>query len=583
MISGNREENCMGGYMVPTVEAGSYRLQTERLGALPILNHFLGRLGLVDRLQGSLAVLETWPRVPTVSILGVVLRILCLRREPLYAVEEWAQPYDLNVLGLTDETEREHLNDDRVGRALTRLFLVDRATMLNDVALAMVKAFDIDCSQLHNDSSSITFHGGYPEATGRPRGGKPTSHITHGHNKDHRPDLKQLLWILTVSADGAVPLAYRLADGNTGDEATHIPTWDGLVQLVGRTDFLYVADSKLCTRPAMDHIDRHGGRFLTVLPQTRAEDDAFRQWLVTHTPPWTQVRRQPGRRHGDPEAIWWALAWPEPSQEGYQIHWFRSSQKIAHDAAQRTDRLRRAQTAIDELAARLASPRSRFRDPQAVADVVEEILGRTATAAFIHYTLTTQTEERFRQENRGRPKAETRYRRITRPRIHVRYDIDATAVQAEATSDGCFPLITNDRKLTSEELLTAYKYQPQLEQRHEELKGPMAVAPVFLQDNQRIEGLLCLEFMALLIRALIEREIRQAMAREHLSELSLYPEDRGCAAPTATRVLAIFDDLARHRLFEGDALVQSFPPELSPLQQQVLTLLDVPSSVYATL
>ncbi len=52
--------------------------------------------------------------------------------------------------------------------------------------------------------------------------------------------------------------------------------------------------------------------------------------------------------------------------------------------------------------------------------------------------------------------------------LHVRYDIDAGAAQAEAASDGCFPLTTNDRKLTSEELLTAYKYQPQLEQRYEE-------------------------------------------------------------------------------------------------------------------
>jgi hypothetical protein len=41
-----------------------------------------------------------------------------------------------------------------------------------------------------------------------------------------------LVWILTVSADGAVPIAYRMADGNTTDDPTHIPTWEGLVALV---------------------------------------------------------------------------------------------------------------------------------------------------------------------------------------------------------------------------------------------------------------------------------------------------------------------------------------------------------------
>lgn len=72
------------------------------------------------------------------------------------------------------------------------------------------------------------------------------------------PDLKQLVWILTVTADGAVPIAYRTVDGNTTDDVTHITTWDGLVALTGRTGFLYVADSKLATRTNMDHI--HGPR-----------------------------------------------------------------------------------------------------------------------------------------------------------------------------------------------------------------------------------------------------------------------------------------------------------------------------------
>jgi len=35
--------------------------------------------------------------------------------------------------------------------------------------------------------------------------------------KDHRPDLKQLVWILTVTADRAVPIAHRVLDGNTSD------------------------------------------------------------------------------------------------------------------------------------------------------------------------------------------------------------------------------------------------------------------------------------------------------------------------------------------------------------------------------
>ena len=46
--------------------------------------------------------------------------------------------------------------------------------------------------------------------------------IAFGHNKDHRPDLKQLVYSLAVTADGAVPVHYKTYDGNTSDDKTHI-------------------------------------------------------------------------------------------------------------------------------------------------------------------------------------------------------------------------------------------------------------------------------------------------------------------------------------------------------------------------
>jgi transposase len=174
------------------------------------------------------------------------------------------------------------LNDDRVGRALDQLFDCDRGSLLTGLMLGVISEFSVDCSQLHNDSTSISVHGDYAAADGRERGGKPTVAAALGHSKDHRPELKQFVLTLTVSADGAVPIAHRLLDGNITDDQTHIATWDGLVVLVGRADFLYVADSKLATREQMTHIHAHGGRFLSVLPRSRAEDTKIRESAQTH-------------------------------------------------------------------------------------------------------------------------------------------------------------------------------------------------------------------------------------------------------------------------------------------------------------
>jgi len=187
--------------------------------------------------------------------LGVVKLVnaapnLALCHQPLYSLPEWAAHFDPAAVGLLPDEVRL-LNDDRVGRALVSLFDADRASLLNRPVLDMVAAFCLDCSQLHNDSTSVTLQGTYRDADGQPRGSKATVALVRGHSKDHRPDLEQLVFILTICADGAVPAAGRTADGNTEDSTTHVATWDSLVALFGRADFLYVADCKLATRDSM--------------------------------------------------------------------------------------------------------------------------------------------------------------------------------------------------------------------------------------------------------------------------------------------------------------------------------------------
>src|SRR5680860_1283551 len=208
-----------------------------------------------------------------------------------------------------------------------------------------------------------------PTATpGTARRGKATPVITHGHSKDHRPDLKQLVWILTVSADGAVPITYRLADGNTSDDPTHVPTWDELVNLLGRSDFLYVADSKLASTTSMGHIDARGGRFVTVLPRTRREDKWFRDWAQTHTPDWVEAFRTPGPRAGEPDQVYSTFSAPLPSAEGYRVIWVHSTAKAARDAACRQARIEAGAAAIDALADRLAGPKCRLKTRTAIEE-----------------------------------------------------------------------------------------------------------------------------------------------------------------------------------------------------------------------
>ena len=88
------------------------------------------------------------------------------------------------------------------------------------------------------------------------------------------------------------------------------------------------------------------------------------------------------------------------------------------------------------------------------------------------------------------------------------------------------PLVSNDRDPTDPELLAAYRYQPNLEQRHHQLKSVLGAAPIELKSPSRIEALACCEFIALLAQCLIERQLRAAMTQQAIPELPLYHEDR---------------------------------------------------------
>jgi transposase len=51
------------------------------------------------------------------------------------------------------------------------------------LALRIIRQFKVATARMHQDTTTVTFHVSYEPSVGEPR-------ITHGHNKDHRPDLK---------------------------------------------------------------------------------------------------------------------------------------------------------------------------------------------------------------------------------------------------------------------------------------------------------------------------------------------------------------------------------------------------------
>jgi transposase len=557
------------------------RFVSKALGPLPIINAFLDQLRLEQFFHQFVPAKDPRLKLTPAEGLGLMLRNILIARRPLYAMSEWATRFDEQMLGLPPGG-LDLINDDRVGRSLDALFRTDRAAMLTAIVVHAIETFDVDLSELHNDSTTVTFTGRYQNACGEKVQGIPTLLITNGFNKDHRPDLKQLLWILTTAADGTIPIWCSVNDGNTSDDQTHIRTWDTLCRVTGRTDFLYVADSKLCTKENMEHITSRNGRFLTILPKTRSEDAWFRQWLQTNPAAWIELsRKKNSRRKDGPDDVYRGFESPLRSVEGYRILWIWSSQKQALDRVVRQERIERAVEWIEQLRERIHSPRSRLRTRGKIESAAAIILEKAHAERWIEITVEVSEEHRYTQATAGRPGKNSSFRRQTRERFDLTWRIKPEAIRYDDRCDGIFPLILNDEKLSLEQALNSYKHQLSIEKRHEQLKSVLDVMPVNLKSPARIEAFLFLYFLALLTEALIERALRNGMKREKITSLPLYPEGRACKAPTANRIFEVFEDVRRHQLVRpDDSIEHTYRDPLTDVQHTVLRLFGQSPAAY---
>ncbi len=544
----------------------------HHLGPHPIIAHFLERLTLESIIRGCVGNARQGV-VDHARTLAVLVHNLLVSPGPLYRIATWLAPVEPAVLALTP-SQYAAINDDRVARALDALTSERGRSIWFRLALRIIKQFELATERFHHDTTTVTFQGAYATAHGEP-------HITHGHNKDHRPDLKQLVFGLTATADGAIPVWHDVHSGNRSDDTVHRSTVDALRTLVGRAEFIYVADAKLCTQDNLRHIAAYGGQFVTVMPRTWKEDHHFRDRLRDHGIRWHPILRIANHRHkdGPPDIFASCAGTYTTTADGYRMIWIRSSQKAVEDAQARERRLAQAQATLREFQDKLPRQRRRDRTHGGIQRAVTKILRETGTRPFLQVTVKRHVEQRRHYLRRGRPTAETpvEVERHTTYTLDVRRDGQALA--RERRTDGVFPLVTNLAKTPKREVLAMYKFQPYVEKRFSLLKTDLEIAPVYLKKPRRAAGLLHAYFIALVVASLIEREVRTSMRQRNLKTLALLPEHRPTPTPTWPRILEAFQDVRWYEV-ELNGEVTAFPIELSQLQRTLLELLDIPPEVY---
>ena len=375
-------------------------LKRTQVGGLPLLHAIAKRMRLKEILYKYLPAHGN-EDIPAVETLMLLVFNLIVGKYPLYRLQEWVESIDLRCIN-NEAYENVEFNDDRFGRVLNKLYLVDRASLMTELVVFFVNEFSIGLERISNDSTTIKAFGRYP---GRTQTGLE---LKNGNSKDHRPDLKQLVLNLSVAADGAVPIHYKCYSGNVTDDKTHIETWNTLRRITGCSDFLYVADSKLCTDEQLSYIVAEGGRVVTIIPESWKEVGSFKEKL-TKTKKAKDIiwrRRKPGS--DDKKEYFSAFKGDYfTTKRGYRIHWIYSSEKRKRDRQSREKQLKKTEQCLAVFNGKIN--KRGLKTKKAIEQAAQQIIKEHELEKFFHVSIGTITESCKVQIGRGRPGKNTRY------------------------------------------------------------------------------------------------------------------------------------------------------------------------------
>ncbi len=545
-----------------------------KLDHLPVIAQAFRRLKIAELVD------ERVPRharslVSAGECVEALIATILLGSHTLYRVDQVLAPYDLETaFGWTFEPARFH--DERLAKALDALHASGLGAINAAAAVRAISEYQLDLSVVHFDTTSLSVHGAYATsiAPADPEDPSAVPHLTHGHSKDHRPDLKQVMFGLTVTSDGAVPLTGRATSGNRADSLEARFEVARLAKVLpDPRSITLVGDSKFFAGETLLLARRFAFDFVTLMPRSVGLwADVFSAFKEARARgPLPVLKEEVSDRRDGGVHRWRGTSFD-------RVYEFKDERGVVTPiplrlivvestqlAALKRKTLERARRR-ERLAIERAIKKLRKRSFRCAPDA-EEARARLAEAlAPRFHKLQPMVTLEFRKTKRARPgrprndEAPLPEKQFWHPWFEVTQDDDAFA--EILLSESCFVLATSlaregPNAKTDVFVFDAYQEQWSVEGALHWLKGPLELAPIFLKTPRRVAALGLVYVLALMVYALIQRDARRRLA----AASARIPGNLGWTATPTTEVV--------FRLFEGVSTTRS--PRRSGVSVENLT------------
>ena len=528
---------------------GATTYTTQRIDHLGIVTGISRKIELVETIDKQVG--QTGRKVSCgEGTLAMIQNALGFSSRALYLMPDYLHNKPVDLLIRADLTA-DDFNDDTLGRCLDDLYDSGVTEVFASVASKALSVYGIEHQFVHLDSSSFHLHGQYDVDTPD----EEMVSITHGYSRDHRPELKQVVAQLITSHKSSLPVWLEVLSGNSSDKESFAGSVKGYCEhLAGEKKPYFVMDSAGYSENSLKALQNM--LWLMRVPETLAEAKR----LVKETEREQMDELAPG--YFGKEA---------PSEySGITQRWLVVFSQAAYERELKT--LEKAQTREQE-----AAEKQWRKVCQPVFNCQEDAIAacKQFNQRWKYHRATEQVTPITQYAHAGRPAAGTQ------PEV-VGYSLTGTVtVYAAGLEDakrslGKFIVATNEldpQNLPPAAMLENYTAQGvSVERGFRFLKDPMFFAhSLFLKSPARIMALIMIMGLALLIFALGERQLRQALKQNHAT----IPDQKGKPTqnPTLRWVFQTFEGLDVLSIWADGCLVARQLVNLRPVHQQIIGLL----------
>jgi transposase len=496
---------------------------------------------------------------------GQVAEVLVCNRftspTPFYRVQEWAADCCLDMVL---DVALQKLYDNRLGRALDAMH-PHLSTLKGRVALQAIKVFDLDLAELHHDATDVTFYGAYEPTPQKGEGLR----IVRSRPTGIRPELKRLRLALFTLGDGGIPLWPCVVDGDAHAATFTIPHLEEMRQQLEVKETIVIHDREATSKDNLRVLHRWKLGYVVAVPFDRFLKAAYpsaQAMKDKQIQSVAYVSGRDGRKPPDQRARYYL--WQEPvrlvdPEAGETYHalrlYVRNTSKMLHDRAQRRRNVAKVQADMERIQRLLNRYDYTVQNKATVDKRLRRVLRK---AGGKYFDVQLQVVNTRSATSAGQDAA----------CLALTWQVKRRQMAQDGRLDGLHILQTNllERGHSPLDVLTLYKEQYRSEFSARDLKGPMAVTPMFLRKPERLEVLLFLIWVTLLIYVLLARELKRALAG---AAFEAWP------TITARRIVHAFRSVA----LVGERLdARCWRMRLTTLnetQQKLLQLLGLPDPV----